>query len=219
MPARGSFIVLEGLDGSGTTTQAGHLCALLERHGHMTTRTFEPSKGPIGQLIRQALEHRLLAEGSAAPHVLGWPALALLFAADRMDHLENTVLPALAGGHVVVSDRYRLSSFIYQSLTANSEAEALDWVTSLNARSLAPDLTVVLQISAAAAEMRRESRGGKRELFEVSEFQARLAEAYGTAERFAPGDHVVRVSAEGSEAEVTARIVAAVAWTLPELAL
>jgi len=219
MPTRGTFIVLEGLDGSGTTTQAGHLCAFLERHGHTPTRTFEPSRGPVGQLIRQALQHRLLAEDGASPHALGWPALALLFAADRMDHLESTVLPALAAGHVVVSDRYRLSSYIYQSLTASSEAEALAWVQSLNARSLAPDLTVVLQISAVAAEMRRESRGGERELFEVSEFQARLAEAYGRAERFAPGDHVVQVSAEGSETEVTARIVSAVSRELPELAL
>ncbi|MDX2054388.1 MAG: dTMP kinase [Polyangiaceae bacterium] len=215
-PLPGYFIVLEGLDGSGTTTQSSLLCAELERQNFPTTRTFEPSAGPVGQLIRQALQHRLVAP-TGAPHALDWTALALLFAADRMDHLHSTVLPALAAGRVVVSDRYRLSSFIYQSLTAADEGDALTWVKALNGHSRTPDLTVVLGVSAEEAERRRAARGGERELFEVSSFQARLAQAYLEAERFAPEDHVVHVSAEGPVEAVTDRILDVVRAALPLL--
>lgn len=215
----GYFIVLEGLDGAGTTTQSQRLCAEFERLQIPSTRTCEPSEGPVGALIRKALQHQLVQRDGVTPHSLDWSALALLFAADRMDHLQTSVLPALAAGRVVVSDRYRLSSFIYQSLTASDKEQALAWVTELNARARIPDLTLVLDISGEVAEGRRALRGGERELFEVSEFQARLAEAYLQAESFAPSDRVVHVPAEGTVEEVTARIQAILCLELPGLGL
>src|SRR5688572_4731702 len=99
---RGRFIALEGLDGSGTTTQAARLADALGARGRTVVRTQEPSHGPIGRLVREALR------SLDAP--LDPDALALLFAADRRDHVASEIEPALARGHDVVCDRYVMSS-------------------------------------------------------------------------------------------------------------
>ena len=100
------FIVLEGIDGSGTTTQVSQLAENLRLRGHRVRTTFEPSPGRIGRQIRQLLAVR------ADPVDPG--ALALLFAADRLDHNHTVVLPALRAGEI---DRYLMSSLAYQGLT------------------------------------------------------------------------------------------------------
>src|SRR5688500_15875611 len=90
---RGAFIVLEGLDGAGTTTQLGRLAEALRARGQRVHTTCEPSTGPIGALIRQALTGRLGLPGGRGP--LDDATLALLFAADRTDHLAAEIMPAL----------------------------------------------------------------------------------------------------------------------------
>ncbi len=189
---RGRFIVLEGIDGSGTTTQAKRLTEELARRGRSVVATWEPSTGPVGQLIRRALRHEL-ARDDGGQRELSWETLALLFAADRADHVESVIRPALDAGLIVVSDRYDLSSLTYQSLTAPEPDGALAWIRTLNARAVRPDLTLVLDVAGDVAEVRRASRGGPAELFEVTELQRRLAALYTRAERLVPADRLVHV--------------------------
>ena len=99
MTQRGNFIVLEGIDGSGTTTQAKRLKLHLETKGHRVHLTRQPSDGPIGKMIRGLLEKKEGVE-------MNWEMLALLFAADRLRHWQEEVLPLLQQGVFVISDRY-----------------------------------------------------------------------------------------------------------------
>jgi dTMP kinase len=204
---RGRFIVVEGIDGAGTTTQARELSLALELSGIATLVTCEPSRGPVGAFVRSAL-----AVGPERPR-LDWASLALLFAADRLDHVAREVEPALARGVCVISDRYDLSSLIYQSATAPGGADVLPWIRALNQRARRPDLTLVLDISADVAAQRRHARGGEAELFEELELQRRLAALYARAETFVPGDPLWHVSADAPVAEVTRALVARVLQT------
>jgi len=205
--SRGRFVVLEGIDGSGTTTQLERVAAVLRNRGHRVRSTCEPSSGPVGQLLRDALGHRLVAEDGSGRQ-LGWECLALLFAADRMDHVRSEIEPALAQGWIVLSDRYDLSSRIYQSVTAREPEAALDFVLAANRFARRPDLTFVLELPAEVAELRRSARGGERELFERRDLQLRLAREYQAAARYAPEDRLVSVDATGTVDEVTAAIIA-----------
>ena len=109
---RGRFIVLEGIDGSGTTTQLERAVACVAGLGHRATATREPSDGPVGHLLREALLGRLhMPDGEK----LDGRTMALLFAADRIDHLQREIEPQLAAGTSVLSDRYLLSSLAYQA--------------------------------------------------------------------------------------------------------
>ncbi len=103
----GRFIVLEGLDGAGTTTQAALLAEWLGARGEVV-QTREPTAGPIGRLIRSSLR--------AEPDSPAETSLPWLFAADRAEHLTRVIEPALARGAWVISDRYYHSSLAYQSL-------------------------------------------------------------------------------------------------------
>lgn len=205
MTSRGRFVVLEGIDGSGTTTQAKLLAEALERHGTPVCLTAEPSTGPIGKLIRRALTRTLEAD-SGGHHSLSWSAMALLFAADRLDHVESVVGPALAEGRTVVSDRYVLSSLAYQSVTSPEGKGSVPWIREINGRALRPDLTLVIDVDPDVAAVRRAARGGPPEIFEVQEIQRRLAAVYAGAEELVPGDRVVHVQ-DGTPIDVHARIV------------
>ena len=162
---RGRFIVLEGIDGSGTTTQAARLVASLRAAGQVVVGTREPSEGPMGLLLRQALTRRLVGISDRV--------LALLFAADRLDHLASLVEPALAEGKVVVSDRYVLSSLAYQGMRL-----PLAWVEALNAAARPADLTLYLDVDVRTASRRRHVRGGPVELFDADPVQRSVARAY-----------------------------------------
>lgn len=209
---RGVFIVVEGTDGTGSTTQAR---LLVERLGKLTNRrvkqTCEPTGGPIGTMVRQVLSHRLVvhtAQGARAPD---WRTMALLFAADRMDHLDAVVEPVLAEGGIVVSDRYVLSSLAYQSATSGEGEVSLDWLRAINARARTPDLTVVLTLPEHAAALRRAGRGEEAELYEESQLQERLVRLYGRAKELLPDQRVVYVDASGSIQEVAELVWQAVA--------
>lgn len=159
------FIVLEGLDGSGTTTQAARLCRWLDQRGDTVLPTHEPTDGPVGRIIRSTLRGE-----PGAPDVTTLP---WLFAADRADHLARDVEPALAAGTWVVSDRYYHSSLAYQSLTL-----PLDEVARLNARFRAPDLTVFLDLPVDVCLERIAERGGVREYYEQRDRMERVAASY-----------------------------------------
>jgi dTMP kinase len=208
----GAFIVIEGTDGTGSTTQAR---ILVDRLSHSTQRvvklTCEPSGGPIGTLLRQALSHRLVVPSKEGPRAPDWRTMALLFAADRMDHLDSLVEPTLRDGGVVVSDRYVLSSLAYQSATSGEGDQSLPWLTAINSRARTPDLTVVLTLSEQAAARRRAVRGGEKELYEETSLQERLVVLYGRARELLPNQRVVFVDASGTIDDVATSVWAAVA--------
>ena len=149
------FIAMEGLDGSGGTTQTRLLADWLKAKGISEVHTTaEPSSGPVGRFIRTALnpEHEASAIGDAV--------LPFLFAGDRRDHLDREIIPALQRGAVVITDRYYHSSLAYQSL-----AVGLPAVASLNERRL--DITIFLDLEPEISLARIEARGETRERFEA----------------------------------------------------
>jgi len=191
----GCFIAIEGIDGAGTTTQAGMLAAHLREQRRVAHLTREPSDGPIGSLIRLALRGRVDLGGSCQAQTM-----ALLFAADRLDHIGAEVAQHLNEGAIVVSDRYDLSSIAYQSVTArpadapdSRDAAVEAWVRDLNRFALRPDVTLVIEVDPKEAERRRRSRRGLVELYETSDLQRRLCEMYAAAEELLPNDRIVRI--------------------------
>lgn len=206
----GVFIVVEGIDGCGSTTHAKRLAKTLRVDGCDVRLTCEPTTGPIGALIRQVLQKRLFVPDSAGPRAFAWSTMALLFAADRLDHLDSMIVPALRDGATVISDRYDLSSLAYQSVTAPAGERVVPWIREVNACALRPDLTIVLDVSAETAEQRRGRRGASEEIFEARELQMKLAAVYRHGEDLVPGDRLVHVSGEGEIEEVSERILAVV---------
>jgi dTMP kinase len=200
----GRFVVLEGIDGAGTTTHTAYLADRLRSAKVEVRPTREPSDGPIGAMIRQILTGRVVVPGGRAP---GWASMALLFAADRMDHVESEIEPVLASGGVVLSDRYDASSLAYQSVSSGTEAEgALEWIRSLNRYARRPDLTIVLDVSPDEGARRRESRGEAAQLYEQNEIQRALAVFYRNLATHMPDDRIVVVDGTGAIDEVHERI-------------
>lgn len=168
-PKQGRFLVLEGIDGAGTTTQSKRLAEALQARGERVLTTAQPSTGPIGVMLRQALSGRLRGfDGPMDP-----VTLALLFAADRTDHVAQVIAPALAAGTTVICDRYVLSSMAYQGLSL-----PLQEVARLNAHARRPDLTLFLDVPPKVAGHRRDARGGRAELFEADALQRRIDGLY-----------------------------------------
>ena len=166
---RAPFIVIEGTDGSGTTTQAERLEKRLRDEGREVYLTKEPTDGPAGAMIRLTLAGRLVHPKDVAelqsfePHTL-----ALLFAADRMDHLHTDIIPKLKIGVTVISDRYYLSSYAFQGLNVD-----IDWLQKINSHCLRPDLTIFLNVDSAICYKRIQRRRWHVELFEE---QAKIEE-------------------------------------------
>jgi dTMP kinase len=131
MSKKGVFIVVEGLDGSGKTTQAEILARRLSKNFNVML-TAEPSRGRIGSFIREGC----LYENERLPT----EAEALLFAADRIEHMETELKPALDEGKLVICDRYIYSSLAYQG----SNGLSLDWIKTINARALQPDFSIFI---------------------------------------------------------------------------
>jgi dTMP kinase len=212
----GQFIVVEGIDGSGTTTLADGLVEYFRAQRRAVHGTCEPSGGPIGALVRQILSRRFVVQTAFGAMAPGWTTMALLFAADRHDHLEAEILPILRDGVMVVSDRYDLSSLAYQSVTARGDEAvepdaALAWIRDLNRGVHRPDITIVLDVPADVAAQRRRTRGGGKELFEDQELQEKLADAYRSAEKLARGDRIVHIDGTQSCEKVLTCAVAAIA--------
>jgi len=197
---RGRLIVLEGIDGSGTTTQTERLVEHLRRRGRTAVFTREPSAGPVGRLLREVLlgHHRISRNVS-----LDGRTMALLFAADRFDHLQREVEPLLAEGNDVVSDRYLMSSLAYQAEEADRE-----WVALLARGIRPPDLTILLDIPIEVAAQRRLLAGRPEERYDADSYLSRVADNYRRLARADPSAVILDGSA--AREDVAAAVVAAV---------
>jgi len=163
MRNKGVFICIEGLDASGKTTHSRRLVRNLRRRGFDAVYTTEPSPGEIGRFIRKYI----LQRRRRVPSVVE----ALLFAVDRVDHVEKRVKPALEEGKIVASDRYVYSSLAYQG------AAGLDlrWIEEINRLALPPDLAIYIDVppEVVVKRIRR-----KKSVMETLETQRRVREVY-----------------------------------------
>jgi dTMP kinase len=155
------FIALEGIDGSGKSTQAKFLAANFEKEGHKVYLTCEPTDGPIGAMIRSIFNHKMEADHRV---------IAGLFVADRLEHLLNKthgILKKLDEGFTVISDRYCFSSYAYQGVHMS-----LDWVieaNSLSAELLRPDLNIFIDVDPEISMVRLNKGRDSIELYETLE--------------------------------------------------
>ena len=200
--ADGKFIVFEGIDGSGTTTQTKATVDWLRGKNIDVVQTHEPTTGVIGKIIRKALSRRMPGcEGEE----LEADFFALLFATDRMHHMRSVVVPALDGGQWVVSDRCYLSSFAYQSVNGD-----LDWVRMLNRNVRRADITFLLDLEVDTAYQRLNKRTlyNRLEVFETPEMMSKVRPNYlKIAEVLAAeGDRIVTIDASRSRSDIAAEV-------------
>lgn len=202
---RSKFIVFEGLDGTGKTTQLRLLAELLRNRGETVHTDAEPTKGPAGLLLRKMLAGETPADE--------W-ANAALFFADRVHHNtdpENGIKARLARGETVLSDRYYYSTFAYQGVNTD-----LDWVMSMHygcPQIAQPDLVLFLTMPPEKCVARIKARRGRRplEIYETQEQLAKIAARFQRVfERIADRENVVFIDADGSVDEVGARVFNAV---------
>jgi dTMP kinase len=165
MTKRGAFICIEGIDASGKTTQAHRLVRSLRQRGLDAVYTTEPSAGEVGKLIRGYV----LDRKKRVPVVVE----ALLFAADRVDHVEKQIKPALQKGKIVICDRYLYSTLAYQG-AADLD---LNWIEQINRFALIPDLALFLEVSPEVVIERMRSKS-KRSVMETLQNQRRVCEVY-----------------------------------------
>jgi len=158
---RGFFIVLEGIDGCGKTVHSKALCEALKKLSYDVAYTTEPSESQIGRLI----ELEFLQKAKVSPQVE-----ALLFAADRFDHLTFEVLPMLNANKIVVSDRYVYSSLAYQG----AQGLKLDWIREVNYFATRPNLALYLDVPAEVGLSRKRGRS----VLEKLELEKKVREIY-----------------------------------------
>ena len=160
---KGMLICIEGIDASGKTTQAKLLVKNLNERGYEAVYTSEPTKGFFGQILRQ----KILYGNERVPAVVE----ALLFALDRLEHVEKEIKPALEKEKIVVSDRYLYSSIAYQGAAGLDPA----WIEEINRWAIKPDLAIYLDVPAEVV-IKRLKR--KRSVMETLENQRRVRNVY-----------------------------------------
>ncbi len=165
MTGKGFFICIEGLDGAGKTTQAKILVKSLKAKGYDAIYTAEPTRGQIGKFIRKYCLH--------GEKRLSGVVEALLFAADRFEHVEKEILPALASGKIVVSDRYVYSSIAYQGAAGLS----LDWIRLVNKHAVKPNLAIFIDVEPEMVIQRLKPKKSI-SVMENLETQRRVREVY-----------------------------------------
>ncbi|WP_445943788.1 dTMP kinase [Roseicyclus sp.] len=203
----GLFISLEGIDGSGKSTQAKWLAAWLRDQGRDPVLTREPGGAPGAEAIR-----RLLVEGD--PDRWSPETEILLFTAARRDHLERTIRPALAAGRDVITDRFADSTRVYQGATRGDLRGLVD---DIHARviGIEPDLTLILDIDPEIALARGLARRSGEDRFEDFGlgFQRKLHDGFRALANEAPG-RCVLIDANRTPEAIAADITAAVAKRL-----
>lgn len=203
----GLFISLEGIDGSGKSTQGRRLADALWSAGHSVTLTREPGGSPGAEDIR-----RLVLEG----HVDRWSAETeiLLFTAARRDHLEKTIRPALARGEIVISDRFADSTRVFQGLTRGDLTDTVDRLHTLMI-GVEPDRTLLFDLDPATGLARATARAGKELRFEDMGLAFQTKARAGFLALAARHDRFRIIDADSDPDTVAQRTWSAVAPDLP----
>ncbi len=192
---RGKFIVLEGIDGSGKSTQAKLIADYLKEHGHPTILTFEPTKGPIGAMIRSIFSHTMQADQHT---------IAGLFLADRFEHIlnpEDGMLATLEKGINIVCDRYYFSSYAYHSVYM-----PVEWVIAANSRAaelLRPDLALYVKVSPETSMARINANRTHIEMYETIDNLRLVENNYKRAFELVQGtENIVAINGEQTQDQV-----------------
>jgi dTMP kinase len=202
---KGFFITLEGVEGSGKTTQAGLVADALRAAGYSATVTREPGGTRAGEAIRAIFLDPAVSLHAAAE--------LLLVLADRAQHVREKLKPALAAGEIVLSDRYSDSTVAYQGYGRGLDLKLLDELNRLASDGMRPDLTIVLDLvvetglERTRARVRGDVRGPDRFEGEQVEFHRRVREGFLAIARDQP-DRVMTIDATQPMAAITARIAA-----------
>jgi dTMP kinase len=205
---KGFFITLEGVEGSGKTTQTALVADALRLAGHRVTVTREPGGTRAGEAIRAIFLDPAVSLHAAAE--------LLLVLADRAQHVREKLKPALAAGEIVLSDRYSDSTVAYQGYGRGLELKLLEELNRLASDGTRPDLTIVLDLDVETglertrARVLGDVRGPDRFEGEQVEFHRRVREGFLTIARDEP-DRVKTIDATAQVADITSRIIAAIA--------
>lgn len=190
----GILIAFEGIDGTGKSTQLASLAATLRSQGHVVIETREPTTGPYGQRIRALYQDRQQVSREQELE---------LFVQDRRQHVSECILPALAQGHVVLTDRYYFSTAAYQGAAGCDPAV----IFQRNSFAPEPDLVLLLVMTAAESVARiRELRGESLNDFEQQDQLEKVAVLFASF----PHPCIVRINAARPVAEVQSSVLEAV---------
>lgn len=189
---RGFFVCVEGLDKSGKTSQSILLVNALSKKGFDAVYTTEPSGGEIGKFIRRYV----LSRKERVPAVVE----ALLFAADRVDHVETRIKPMLKEGKIVISDRYVYSSLAYQGAAGLD----IEWIREINKSALKPDLAMYLDVPVEIVSRRSRRR---KSVMERPHIQKGVQEVYS---RFVREEELIPIDGRRAIGEVSKDIEALV---------
>ncbi len=185
---KGIFVAIEGIDGSGKTTQVKNVYELLKKNGYSVLYTQEPTRDKLGLILREYLKNK-----NTDPHVD-----ALLFAADRIEHYNKTIQPNIKDNKIVITDRYKISSFVYQ----NAQGVDLDWIREINKMAPDPDIVIYLDIPVDIALKRLNS--ADRSVIEKFETRNYLTKIYENYMKFK--EKFIFINAEGSIDSITQNI-------------
>jgi dTMP kinase len=175
---KGLFIVIDGPDGSGISTQVELLGKWLKELGKKVITTKEPTSGIIGGIIRAVLKHEWETDQMT---------LQLLFSADRAHHLKKEIIPALKKGYIVISDRYILSTYCFGTIDGIN----LDWLRSVNSQFVKPNLTIILDVPPEVSLVRIKRSRAIIELFEDVKKLRRIRENFKRLSKEFPNTFVI----------------------------
>ena len=208
MTAAGKFIVLDGIDGAGKSSQVGPLVEWLTAHGRTVTTCRDPGSTAAGDAIRAILLDRHEIRLAATSEML-------LYMAARAQLVAEVIRPALARGEWVVCDRYLLANIVYQGHAGGLDPDVIRRVGAVATGGLEPDLVLLLDLDLATAARRLDRPLDKLEN-RGDDFRARLRAGY-LAEAAREPDRIAVIDATGTPADVARRLCAAVRERLPEL--
>ncbi|NJC63722.1 dTMP kinase [Planosporangium flavigriseum] len=210
-PRRGLFVVFEGGEGAGKSTQVQRLAQSLHAQGRDVLVTREPGATEVGERIRNLLLHEAPASSALTPR-----AEALLYAADRAHHVAAVIRPALARGEVVISDRYVDSSLAYQGAGRTLPVDEVSWLSSWATGGLKPDLTVLLDVEPQVGLARAGARSATADRIESESeaFHERVRYAFLDLAAAESGRYLVLDASRPPE-EIAAVVAERVAELLP----
>lgn len=209
-PTRGYFLAFEGGEGVGKSTQVRVLSDELAKRGFEVVVTYEPGDTPVGQLLRELLLDPATSVTAQTE--------ALLYAADRAEHVAHVIAPALARGAVVISDRYLDSSIAYQGYGRGLDIETVTQTSLWATGGLLPDLTLLLDLEPELGLRRARGRNGRVDRLEgeALDFHTRVRAGFLTLAAGDPGRYAT-ITADGAPDQVADEVLAAINRVLPAL--